>query len=182
MRKALYILGDLNDRDIAWLAAAGERRSVPKGSVIIREGEPVECLYIVTDGALEVVLGEDSRIAVIGPGEIVGEMSLIEKSPPGVSVRALRDCRVLAVPQASLRAELERDQAFAARFYRAIAVFLSDRLRGTVARLGYGPVEPRDAEEAFALGNQLDEGLLDNLHVAGDRMLRLIAILDGRRP
>ena len=52
MRKALYILGDLNDRDIAWLAAAGERRTLARGSVIVRAGEPVEALYIVADGAL----------------------------------------------------------------------------------------------------------------------------------
>jgi len=57
-------------------------------------------------------------------------------------------------------------------------VFLSDRLRSTVGQLGYGRA---GAEEAFALENELDDGLLDTLHVAGDRMLRLIAILDGRR-
>lgn len=181
MKRALYILGELSDQDIAWLADAGQRRSVPRGTVIIREGEPVESLYIVTDGNLEVVLGQDTKIAVLGPGDIVGEMSLIEKRPPAVSVRALSDCRVLAVPQTSLRAELERDVGFAARFYRAIAVFLSDRMRSTVGQLGYGSVEPQDAEEAFSLENALDDGLLDNLHVAGDRMLRLIAMLDGRR-
>ena len=87
----------------------------------------------------------------------------------------------LAEAGSPLRTELERNQGFAARFYRAIAVFLSDRLRSTVGQLGYGVAQPQDAEEAFALENELDDGLLDNLHVAGDRMLRLIAILDGRR-
>ncbi len=181
MRKALYILGDLNDQDITWLVEAGERRNLPRGTVIIREGEPVDSLYVVTDGSLEVLLGQNSRIAELGPGDILGEMSLIEKRPPTASVRALSDCRVLAVPQDRLRDELERNQGFAARFYRAIAVFLSDRLRSTVGQLGYGSAKPQDPEEAFALENELDDGLLDNLHVAGDRMLRLIAMLDGRR-
>jgi CRP/FNR family cyclic AMP-dependent transcriptional regulator len=180
MRKALYILGDLNDGDVAWLAEAGERQSLPSGSLVIRSGEPVDALYIVTDGALEVALPNGTRLAELGPGDILGEMSLIEKRPPTASVRALQECRVLAVPQVRLRDQLDRDQGFAARFYRAIAVFLSDRLRSTVGQLGYGAA-PADAEEAFELENELDEGLLDNLHVAGDRMLRLIAILDGRR-
>jgi len=181
MRKALYILGDLNDADVAWLVEAGERLTLPAGSLVIRSGEPVDSLYIVTDGALEVLLPGGRRIAELGPGDILGEMSLIEKRPPTASVRALEETRVLAVPQARLRDQLDRDQGFAARFYRAIAVFLSDRLRSTVGQLGYGTATPADAEEAFALENELDEGLLDNLHVAGDRMLRLIALLDGRR-
>lgn len=181
MRKALYILGDLNDQDISWLAEAGERRSVPRGSVIIQEGEAVEALYILTDGQLEVVVGGNTKVAELGPGDILGEMSLIEKRLPNASVRALVDCQVLAVPQATLRAELDRNQGFAARFYRAIAVFLSDRLRGTVGQLGYGTPGTQDAEEAFAQEHELDDGLLDTLHVAGDRMLRLIAMLDGRR-
>lgn len=180
MRKALYILGDLNDRDVTWLAENGERRSVPAGTVIIREGEPLDTLFVVTDGTLEVLLGQ-TRIAELGTGDILGEMSLIEKRPPTASVRTLSDCRLLAVPQEHLRAELAGNQGFAARFYRAIAVFLSDRLRSTVGQLGYGQAKPESPEEAFALENELDDGLLDNLHVAGDRMLRLIAMLEGRR-
>lgn len=180
MRKALYILGDLNDQDIAWLAEVGDRLTVPGGTPVIREGEPVDQLFVVIDGSLEVLLGP-ARIAELGPGDILGEMSLIEKRPPTASVRTLSDCRILAVPQDRLRAELEHNQGFAARFYRAIAVFLSDRLRSTVGQLGYGSAKPQDPAEAFALENELDDGLLDTLHVAGDRMLRLIAMLDGRR-
>lgn len=178
MRRALYILGDLNDQDIAWLAEAGERRTIPAGTTIVKEGEAIESLYIVTDGSFEVALSDGKKLAELGSGDIVGEMSLIEKRPPMASVTALTDSHVLDVPQASLREELDRNQGFSARFYRAIAVFLSDRLRSTVGQLGYGRVE---AENVFELENELDDGLLDTLHVAGDRMLRLIAILDGRR-
>ena len=179
MRKALYILGDLNDQDVAWLAETGNRQSVSAGTTVIKEGEQVESLYIITDGTCEVVLADGKRLAELGSGDIVGEMSLIEKRPPMASVKALSDCTILAVPQTLLRAELDRNQGFAARFYRAIAVFLSDRLRSTVGQLGYGDATTK--EEAFTLENELDDGLLDTLHVAGDRMLRLIAILDGRR-
>ncbi len=179
MRKALYMLAELNETDIRWLAGQGSHRTVARDEVLIAEGRAVDTLYIVTDGLLEVVIGRaGTQIARLVSGDIVGEMSLIEKSPPSVSVRALEQSRVLAVPHGPIVQRLERDPAFSARFYKAIAVFLSDRLRSTVARLGYGH-EEMDARSRFEAENELDEGLLDNIHVAGDRMRRLIALLEG---
>jgi CRP/FNR family transcriptional regulator, cyclic AMP receptor protein len=177
MRKALYILGELDEPDIRWLAEQGEHRSVSAGDVLIREGEPVDTLFVVTDGVLEVVAGGGRRIAKLVSGDIVGEMSLVEKRPPAASVRAVEEARVLSVPHETISKRLGKDPAFAARFYRALAVFLSDRLRATVSQLGYG--DPGEDEAGLGTGEELDEGLLDTIHVAGDRMRRLIAILEG---
>jgi CRP/FNR family transcriptional regulator, cyclic AMP receptor protein len=179
MRKALYILADLDDRDITWLRDAGQIRRVPGGEVIIREGLPIEALYIVIDGKLEVTVAQGTCIAELAAGDIIGEMSFIEKRPPSASVRALTAAKLLAVPQSSVHARLNADAQFAARFYRAIAVFLSDRLRTTVAALGYGAPENENRLEKLLRENELDEGLLDNVHVAGHRMRRLIAMLEG---
>ncbi|MEQ9122040.1 MAG: cyclic nucleotide-binding protein, partial [Alphaproteobacteria bacterium] len=119
-------------------------------------------------------------IARLGSGDILGEMSLVEKRPPSVRFSATGAGTVLAVTQASLRERLATEPAFAARFYRALAVFLSDRLRSTVATLGYGG-ETEDALARFEAENELAEGLLDTLHVAGDRMRRLTELLAGGR-
>ena len=40
MRKALYILGQLNDADVQWLVQHGERRLLAPGEIIIHEGAP----------------------------------------------------------------------------------------------------------------------------------------------
>lgn len=180
MRKALYILGDLDEADIRWMASAGARRQVRPGETLIHAGAPVEAFYIVIDGAFVVTLETGQEIARLGAGDILGEMSLVEKRPPSVSVAAAEPGTVLAVPQARLRERLAAEPAFAARFYRALAVFLSDRLRSTVASLGYGG-ETADALARFEAENELDEGLLDTLHVAGDRMRRLTELLAGGR-
>ena len=137
MRKALYMLGDLKDEDIVWLASVGQRLTVPGGKEVIRAGQPLETLFLVIDGSLQVTVGKDHRLAELGAGDILGEMSLVEKRPPAVGVSTLSESRLLAVPHAVLREELARNEGFAARFYRALAVFLSDRLRGTVSHLGY---------------------------------------------
>lgn len=181
MRKALYILADLDDRDLEWLRDSGTVKNVAPGETIIREGAVIESLFIIIDGKLEVVVGDNWRIAELSVGDIVGEMSLIEKRPPSASVRTLEKTKLLAVSQATVRRRLETDPPFAARFYRALAVFLSDRLRTTVATLGYGKLADESLQHALERENELDEGLLDTLHVAGDRMRRLIAMLEGTR-
>jgi CRP/FNR family transcriptional regulator, cyclic AMP receptor protein len=181
MRKALYILADLDDRDITWMSMAGNVRDVAASETLIEEGVAIDTLYIVIDGKLEVTVGAGSRVAELACGDIVGEMSLIEKRPPSASVRALEPSRLLAIPQAAVRERLHADPGFAARFYRALAVFLSDRLRAIVATLGYGKAPAESRQDTLERENELDEGLLDTLHVAGDRMRRLIAMLEGTR-
>ncbi|MEQ9639152.1 MAG: cyclic nucleotide-binding domain-containing protein [Alphaproteobacteria bacterium] len=176
MRKALYILGDLDDGDVGWLAENGRRITSQPGETLIQAGQPIDTLYVVLDGRLSVVIGRDVTIAEVGAGDILGEMSFVEKRPPSVSVVARAESRLLAVSQASLREALKREPAFAARFYRALAVFLSDRLRDTADQLGYG-----DAKQRPDAGGELDEGVLDNVHIAGERMRRLLTLLEGRR-
>jgi CRP-like cAMP-binding protein len=177
MRKALYILADLDDRDLLWLVEHGSYHRFPAGTRLIEAGSRVDNLYIVIDGELDVILPPAKTIGEMGPGDIIGEISLIEKRPPAVSVATASDCKLLAVPQQSIRDRLRQDTAFAARFYHALAVFLADRLRTRVATLGYGD-DGKDTQAAYEQINELDETLLDNLHVAGDRMHRLIRLLE----
>ncbi len=165
MRKALYILGDLEDRDLIWLRQAGELRKVPAGETLIRAGREVRHLFFVIEGELSVTAAESERISGLAVGDVVGEMSFVEKRLPSASVSANTDCLLLAVPREAILARFSSDAAFAARFYRALAVFLSDRLRTA----GGG-----------ADSDELDEGVLDALHVAGDRFIRLIGLLAGR--
>ena len=174
MRQVLYIFGDLTQSDISWLADNGTQKTPPSGTVLITAGEPVESLLILLEGSLEVVTPDGGMLAELGTGDIVGEMSLIEQRPPEVSVRVHSSARVLDLPFDVVQAKLESDSGFAARFYRALAVLLSDRLRRANAAAGQGGVNEKPGH------SELDDGLLDNLHVAGDRMRRLLALLEGR--
>ena len=147
MRKALYILGELHDTDIEWMAENGAKRHISEGTVLIREGEPVVALFILLDGRLVVSAGDGTEIASLFPGEMVGEISFVDSRPPMASVIAAQDSRTLAIPRNILNARLERRPEFAARFYRALAVFLADRLRTTTGRLGYGNAPADDVDE-----------------------------------
>lgn len=169
MRKALLFLGILNDSDIDWMVAAATKQEISAGDTLIHEGKTVDYVYLVLDGQLIVSVNAlgDREVARLRCGEVVGEMSFVDSRPPSATVRALEKSQVLAIPRSRLETKLTQDIPFSARFYRAIAVFLSDRLRGTVGLLGYGPGQPLD--EASSYADEISTDTLDNLSLAGAR-------------
>lgn len=164
MRKALYFLGILNDADIDWLVSAGARREIGAGTNLIDEGQPIDAVFLVIDGAFSVhsaALG-GRKIAQLMSGEVMGEMSFVDSALPSATVRAMERSFVLAIPRRRLNAKLAEDSGFAGRFYRALSMFLADRLRNTVASLGDGAASSSDQGE-------LHGDSMDNIAMAGVR-------------
>ena len=182
MRKALYILGQLTDLDIDWLIDVGQRQTVSGGTTLIQQGQSISSVYLTLDGLFSVVdeTQGGEEVARLGSGEILGEMSFIDTNPPVASVRALRESHILAIPRLVLQQKLEQDTAFAARFYRALAIFLSDRLRATMRRLGYGSPEDH-IEEGILQEDELDPSVLGQVHQAGNRFEHILKRLAQAR-
>ncbi len=171
MRKVLFIFGQLTDTDIEWLAKSGRRKRLPANTVLIHEGGRVETLFILLEGELVVQNAKGREIARLGVGEIVGEMSFIEARPPSATVRSATDVVVYAIPKQVLERGLADNVAFAARFYKAVATFLSDRVR--MATAGEQGLDSDKADE-------LDDAVLDNVDRAGARFDALgRMLLDG---
>lgn len=173
MRKVLFILGQLNDADVEWLAAVGERRKIAAGTELIREGVDLETVYLILDGQMSVWAGNRIKLATVASGDILGEMSLVDASRTSASVKCESESVVLAIPKAALSDRLKTDIAFAARFYKALALFLADRMRNTIKRMGYGSAtdEPKSDETEL---DELDVQVLDNIHLAGARFERIL--------
>ena len=175
MRKALYVLGILEDSDIEWLSNNGEVRHVPAEEPLIAERKSVDSVFVVLGGELQ-VYSNDLDIARLRSGEIVGEISFVDSRPPLAGVKAVTESDVFAIRREVLQAKLDKDPGFASRFYRAIAVFLADRLRVTTSRFGYGRAD-QDAEEATD-PDELHPELLEWIDLAAvrfDKLLRRLA-------
>ena len=170
MRKALYFLGILDDKDTEWMIRNGTKMKIAPGTVLIEQGKPTEWLYFVLDGAFIVYTRNAPRIATLKAGEVVGEISFVDSRPPTASVRAEVECKVGAVPRRVLNEKLEEDVGFAARFYQSIAVFLADRLRTTVGSLG---VQKLELVESIEDTDELASHLLGNVSMAGTRFAEM---------
>jgi bacteriocin-type transport-associated protein len=169
MRKALFFLGILNDADVEWMIEAGAKQHLNPGDILIQEGKAATSVFLVLEGVLSVVAraAGSKEVARLRSGEIVGEMSFVDSRPPSATVQAVEPSAVLVIPRRDLEARLSQDAPFAARFYRAMAVFLSDRLRSTVGLLGYGSGQTLEDEANY--DDEIDTAVLDNVSLAGAR-------------
>jgi CRP-like cAMP-binding protein len=177
MRKVLYIFGLLSDADVQWIAKTGVLKRLRNGDVVIHEGEQTDALIFILEGELAVsnlVLGQFARMGV---GEIVGEISLVDSAPPSATVTARGDGLALFLDKEMLIEKLAADNGFGSRFYRALAVFLADRLRE--ARRSSGN---RSMGETDIADDELDVGILDRVSSAGDRFNQMLKTLSSQRP
>lgn len=179
MKKILFILGVLSDADVDWLLYVGRREELSAGTVLIQEGNPVDAVYIVLTGLLKVSIEAlaGKEIAQLTSGEVVGEISFVDTRPPSATVTAAEDTLVLSIPRQRLTKKLVEDTGFASRFYQAIALSLSDRLRNTVSLLGYG--KESVSGEAVQLADDLSPTVIEHLPLARSRFESLLRRLKG---
>src|SRR5262245_38445514 len=136
---ALDIFEQLRQQDIQWILASSEVRTLSPNSVLVREDDPSEAIYFIADGLLEVYVfgGSATKLEVgqLGPGEVIGEISWLDRKPISASVRAVETSAVMVLSTALLEKKLAEDPGFAARFFRGIATVTAGRLRKTTADL-----------------------------------------------
>ena len=93
-------------------------------------------------------------------------MSFADARPPSATVQAVENSLVLCIRREDLVAKLKEDEGFASRFYRAIAIFLSTRLRGTVRYLGYAKGQLLNEDSS---PEDLSPEIIDNVPLAKAR-------------
>ncbi|MGI9601430.1 MAG: Crp/Fnr family transcriptional regulator [Acidimicrobiales bacterium] len=91
----------LNAAEAEAFCALARRRSFPAGSTLFYEGDPPDDVVLVEEGQLKVSVtaldGQEVVLAVIEPGELIGELSAIDGEPHSASAVALTDCTVQIV-------------------------------------------------------------------------------------
>jgi CRP/FNR family transcriptional regulator, cyclic AMP receptor protein len=141
------LLASLSDAQLEALAVGSVRRSFPKGRTIVAEGEPSQSLYILLSGRAKVQRsdseGKEVILAVLGPGECFGEMSLIDEAPRSASVITLESCDFMAINKDSFKALLAQSHDMAMQVMRGLVKRLraADQKIETLALLDvYGRV------------------------------------------
>ena len=95
------LLARLPEAERRALASRGVVRTYPDGALIFQEGGPGDSLHIVMEGAIRIALlspsGEEATVAVLGPGEFVGHLALLDGRPRSASAIASGETRTLVV-------------------------------------------------------------------------------------
>jgi CRP-like cAMP-binding protein len=102
------------------LADATGELSFGPGQVVVQQGQVGNGLYIVVSGEVRIMAGDD-ELARLGPGETIGELSVIDQEPRSASAVAASDTVCLALASWDLIPMLEHDPGLAMNLLRELA-------------------------------------------------------------
>jgi len=102
-------------------------RTYRRNTMLFAEGEPGDELFIIQKGSIKITKIVDNKevlLAMLKPGDILGEMALLEGKPRAASAVAFEDCDVMAVNKANFELMIENQPQLIAK----ITTLLADRL------------------------------------------------------
>jgi CRP-like cAMP-binding protein len=135
LARRMLLFRGIEPEDVAQFFSRGMSVECQAGDSIFAAGDPGDELFLILSGEV-VIFNEHMELAVLGQGDMFGEMALVSQAPRSASARALSRSSLLRMPNDALWNLLPRDVAL--QVMVNIAVTLSDRLRRsneTVAQL-----------------------------------------------
>lgn len=166
----------------------GTRKAVRAGTVIIEQGAPGDCAYIIEKGQVEISIKKPNGIVEVvgtrGPGTMIGEMALIDKGLRTASIKALDDCEFMVIDET----DFERRITAADPILRMMTQVVLARYRDAMQRFGLfvkpsSQKEIEDQELIFSKANtELEKlKLMEDMRAAlktGDIFLHYQPIID----
>lgn len=120
--EASRLLASLSPRDVELVRAQSQRREIPEGALLFREGDPGDGLYILNEGQIEITVASDSGRELVllrmEPGDHFGEMAVFDGGPRSASARARTSLVVTFVPASAVLDLLRRSPELAASLVR----------------------------------------------------------------
>lgn len=169
------IFGPVDATAMAQIRPRMTTHEIPSGTVLMRQGDPSDSIYIVLSGRLRATLQRDNGPAImlgeIGRGEPIGEMGVISGAPRGATVTALRDSVLMRLAAADFTELLQKSPAFALPLARKLIERMSrsDTPRGPKKHVVNICVVPLDPElDAIALGERLRQTIAHQLARASE--------------
>ncbi len=176
-------LAALAPADREELAANVARRRFRRGDVIFQKEDPSQALFIVEKGSVRIYVpsaqGADLTLAVLGPGDFFGDLSLLDGKPRSAGAAALADASVLALERSDFL-KLVRSRPEAAMAVLAVVV---QRLRDTdemASDLAFLDVGGRLAKKLLELaavnGVQREDGIFVDLALTQEELANMIGV------
>ena len=163
------------------LRASMDSVKIAKGSILFKEGDEGEHLYVIIDGKLKLGTssgdGRENLLSILGPGEMFGELSLFDPGPRTSTATAVTDAKLLSLSHEKVIPWLKQNPEVALQ----LLTRLSQRLRRTneaVGDLVFSDVPGRVAKALIDLGDRFGkttpEGLLVNHDLTQEELAQLV--------
>ncbi|WP_241698380.1 Crp/Fnr family transcriptional regulator [Flaviflexus huanghaiensis] len=179
---SVQLFAGLSEEDQAQLAELMTEETLRRGESLFHEGDSGEHLFIIVDGKIKLGHaaddGRENLIAILGPGEIIGELSLFDKGKRSTSATAVAPTTLLALSHVDLMRFIDGNPDMA----KHMLAQLAQRLRKTneqMADLVFADVPGRVAKALLDLARRFGERTQEGVYVAHDLTQEEIAHLVG---
>lgn len=176
------LFSSLDDQAADSLRASMSETRIGRGDVLFHEGDSGDRLYVVTDGKIKLgrtsADGRENLLAILGPGQMFGELSLFDPGPRSATATAVTPCTMMSLGHDELLRWLEDHPSVA----RGLLSQLAARLRKTsdvVADLVFSDVPGRVAKALLDLSRRFGRTADDGVHVHHDLTQEELAQLVG---
>ena len=152
---------DASPDSLRTVAATGNERELVRGDVLFEEGDPPTALYLVLRGRIAIAMSSqvdrrESLVALMEPGDLFGELGLLDDGPRSARARALEPSAVLEVPFEPVREMFDTEP----RLLWNVTRLLARRLRvmdEVLADSVFLDVTGRTAKRLLELANGADD-------------------------
>jgi CRP/FNR family transcriptional regulator, cyclic AMP receptor protein len=172
----------LSDEAVEPVVSRLEMLTLPRGRVVFNEGEPGDSLYIVQSGKIKLSRrapdGRENVLAVMGPSDQFGELSVFDPGPRTATATAVTDVKLARMPQSTLRLWIEAHPEIGEQLLRVLARRLR-RTNDSVADLIFTDVPGRVAKALLQMADRFGSRESDGLRVKHDLTQEELAQLVG---
>lgn len=109
-----------SQKDLEKIAKAGDEVSMPAGSLIVDQGQTGREAFVILEGSVT-VRRNGKKISSMGPGNIVGELSLLDHGPRTATVTCDTDCTFLLLDQRKFLAVIDDVPAIGHKLLASLA-------------------------------------------------------------
>src|SRR5262252_1960668 len=136
--RRVKILAAMSEEQLQKFAEFMEVEKIPQWSVIVKQGDLGDSMYLILQGELRVrinVMGKETILATLGVGDFFGDISLFDQGPRSADVVANSDTILLKISAAAFEELSKKAPELATPFLRNIGRTLSARIRADNKRL-----------------------------------------------
>ena len=119
------LFSSCSTKDLQKIAKAGDEITMPAGSLIVDQGQTGREAFVVLEGTVT-VKRNGKKVASLGPGTMVGELSLLDHGPRTATVVCDTDCTLMLITQRHFSAVLDEVPALAHKILGALAGRIRD--------------------------------------------------------